>query len=312
MSEPTPHIEPEEERAPVTPLLREWTIHPAGFAVLVLALVFISYQLVGGLISFLLFGLDFGKNTHAVRVATMVSQYVLLLGPAVAMLYLQPWSIRQVLRLRWPRLGPSIAVIVSVLALQMAGQAWLEMQQFVLREYLLPDFLLPVLDAFEEMITELYSSLLGMHSLPEALFVWLVVGLTPALCEEGLFRGTVQYSFEKVLPARWAIVLSGGLFAAFHLNPVTLIPLTALGMWFSATVWRGKSIAYPVLGHAVNNTFAVVALYALDTEQLVPTSSGGALPFGPLLLILALALAVFAVFARMFWRMTAEPHADTM
>ena len=78
-----------------------------------------------------------------------------------------------------------------------------------------------------------------MHTPIEALTVWMVVALTPAICEEVLFRGTVQHAFEKKMRLRWAFLLTGAIFSFFHLNPVTFIPLALLGTYFSVLTWRG-------------------------------------------------------------------------
>ncbi len=288
----------------------DWTIHPVGFAFLVLGASFAAYQLLGGVITYLLFGLDVAKHVQGMRIATILSQLMFLVGPAVLLLYFQPWSFRKVFRLSPPRAVPLMAVLVSIVAFQFFGPVYLDSQQHVLRQYLLPDALLPVLDAFEKMVGKMYESLLIMRSPGEALFVLFVVGITPAVCEEILFRGTVLYSLERGLRVRWALLLTGVMFAMFHLNPVTFVPLALLGAWLGLMVWRGNSIWYAVVGHAMNNTIAVLALYALDTESLVSTPAPGDMPDLATLAIGGVGLAVFLASVLLFWDNT-RPQTDS-
>jgi membrane protease YdiL (CAAX protease family) len=291
--------------------IHNWTIHPVGFGIAVLAIAFVAYQLIGGLITYFLFGVDVAGNVQSMRAVTVLSQLLFLVGPAVALLYLQPWNAVEVFRLRAPALAPLLPVAISVLGAQFFGQVYLDVQQHVLRSYLLPDALLPLLDSFEKMISELYESLLVMRSPGEALFVLFVVGFTPAVCEEALFRGTVQYSFERVLRMRWVLLLTGAIFAMFHLNPLTFVPLTLLGAWLGFVVWRGGSIWYAVIGHALNNSLAVVSLYMLETDSFVPKLDPGAFPDAATVLLGVAGLAAFLLSVLWFWRLTARPRHDS-
>jgi membrane protease YdiL (CAAX protease family) len=183
----------------------------------------------------------------------------------------------------------------------------MELQQHVLRQYLLPESVLPLLDKFEDLIQEMYGTLLAMHSPLEALFVWLVIAITPGICEEVLFRGSVQWSFEKGMRLRWAVLLNGAIFSMFHLNPITFIPLALLGMYFAVITWRGGSLGYSVAGHIVNNSIAVIALYVFESESLLPTDGAEATPSVIALAVSGtVALAVFLASLSYFWKLTAQ------
>lgn len=286
-------------------------LHPVAFALLLVLVTFVGYQLLGGVITYLLFGLDTASNVAGVRAVTVVSQLLFLMLPSVLLLRFMGWNLREALRLRMPRLMPLLVVVVSVIALQFVVQAWVELQQHVMRRYLLPDALLPILDMFEEMIQELYGTLLAMHTPAEAITVWFVIALTPALCEEVLFRGAVQYSFEKKMRLRWSFLLSGAIFSFFHLNPVTFIPLALLGVYFSVITWRGDSLGYAITAHATNNTIAVVAMYFFQSENLLPVeAASGAPSLGMYAASGSIALTVFAVCVWYFWTLTAPRAAE--
>jgi membrane protease YdiL (CAAX protease family) len=284
---------------------------PVLFGFIVLLLAFFAYQILGGLITFLLFGFGSEENMQGMRLVTMIAQFVFLLAPAIIVLRLQHWSIQDALRLRWPRILPLLAVVIAVIALQFVVQVYVEAQQYVLRNYLLPDALLPLLDEFEQLIEELYGKLLAMHSPVEAVFVWLVVAVTPGICEEVLFRGTVQSSFERGMRLRWAFLLSGVIFSLFHLNPVTFVPLAMLGVFFAVITWRGRSLGYAMVGHITNNTLAVVALYFFRSESMLPTDGAGSDPSATALAVSGgLGLLVFAVSLGMFWKLTRDHEQE--
>ena len=285
---------------------------PVLFGLLLLAVVFVAYQVLGGLISFLLFGFGSDEQVQGMRLVTMLSQVLFLLLPSVFLLRMMRWDWRHVLRLRMPRLAPLLLVVVGVVSLQFVVQAYMEAQQFLLRNYILPESVLPLLDKFEDLLQELYGTLLGMHSPLEALFVWLVVAVTPGICEEVLFRGSVQWSFEKGMRLRWAFLLNGAIFSMFHLNPVTFVPLALLGTYFAVITWRGASLGYAVTGHVVNNSIAVLALYVFETESLLPADAAGAGPSPAALAVTGtVAMAVFLASLLLFWQLTARKDAES-
>jgi membrane protease YdiL (CAAX protease family) len=303
---------PQEQPTAVPHITIPELMHPALFGLLLLAVVFVAYQVLGGLISFLLFGFGGDEQVQGMRLVTMLSQVLFLLLPSVLLLRMMRWDWRRALRLRMPRLAPLLLVVVGVVALQFVVQAYMEAQQFLLRNYILPDSVLPLLDKFEDLLQELYGTLLGMHSPLEALFVWVVVAVTPGICEEVLFRGSVQWSFEKGMRLRWAFLLNGVIFSMFHLNPVTFVPLALLGMYFAVITWRGASLGYAVTGHVVNNSIAVLALYVFETESLLPADAAGAGPSPAALAVTGtVALAVFLASLLLFWQLTARDDAES-
>lgn len=286
---------------------RRFELPPVMFAFLVLGVVFLAYQILGGLITYLLFGFSpDAEHIQGMRLVTMISQVVFLLLPAIWLLRLQDWSIPEVMRIRSVHPGVVILVVVSVIALQFTMQAYIEIQQHVLKHYLLPDALLKLLESFEELIEDLYRKLLVMRSPGEFLFVWLVVALTPAVCEEVLFRGTVQTAFERGMRTSWALLATGVIFALFHLNPVMFVPLAILGTYFSVLTWRSGSIITAVIGHVTNNTIAIISLYFLGNDALLPEAAAGELPLAEILAGGAGGALVFTVCVVLIWRLTAS------
>ena len=103
-----------------------------------------------------------------------------------------------------------------------------------------------------------------------ARLAWLLflLALTPAMCEEVVFRGVLLGGTRTL--ATWRIlVLNGVVFGAFHLSletPVRFLPTAWLGIVITWTVLRTGSIWTGVLMHFLNNG-AIVLLASVPTLQ---------------------------------------------
>jgi len=60
-----------------------------------------------------------------------------------------------------------------------------------------------------------------------------LIALTPAICEEALFRGAILRGFAAGLPRIMAAVITGLLFGLFHLDLWRLLPTALLGIALS-------------------------------------------------------------------------------
>lgn len=113
----------------------------------------------------------------------------------------------------------------------------------------------------------------------------LVVAVMPAICEECVFRGAITSGLSKY--KKWIIiVLSGLMFALFHMNVQQLIYQFVLGMALASVMLTTGSIVYTMLLHFFNN-FVV-----LFTNYIAPTSSDTIVPTTVMDHILPFVLAV--------------------
>jgi uncharacterized protein len=285
-------------------------LHPALFGFLVVVATFVTYQVIGGIITFLIAGAEVTEqNVQVMRAVTMGSQFLLLMAPALIALRLQGWPAREVLKIRAPRLSHVVLVSIAAIALQLVFQSYTMAQDYVVNHYLIPDSLQPLFKKFNEFIEGIYLKLMVMRSPGEMLFVILVIAVTPALCEEVLFRGVVQDAFGRSMRLRWSFLLSAIIFAVFHFNPMAFIPITVLGVFFSIIVWRGRSLFLSIIAHVVNNAFAVLSLYfGGDTSAAMHDAAVGP-SFATALWLSAIALPVFLACVYLFWRDT-RPTVD--
>lgn len=288
---------------------------PAGvFAALALIGIFILYQIVGGALTLILFGLDISAaDTTGIRVATMVGQILFLLLPTVILARLRFPSVTNIFRLGGINVKEIAAVIIAVVALQQVLQGYLLVQEAIPVGF--PPVVQRFIDEVKQMMKQMYDMLTAAESLPEFLFVVLVIAVTPAVCEELLFRGLIQRTLERSSVERYglrAAVLAGVIFGLYHLNPFTLIPLMALGVYFGFVVYRTQNILPAIVAHFCNNFLACLVLYLRLDENFValsPTERPDALT---LALNILLGAVVFLAATYYLVRITKRPAAGAL
>ena len=105
------------------------------------------------------------------------------------------------------------------------------------------------------------TMLVQAHSPSELLFVIIVVALTPAICEELLFRGLIQKNLTLATNKKWGFVFTGMIFGLYHVNPFLVVPLVSLGVLFGFFMARSGTIVIPMAAHFINNLVSVVGVY---------------------------------------------------
>ncbi|QDT04065.1 CAAX amino terminal protease self- immunity [Rubripirellula lacrimiformis] len=86
----------------------------------------------------------------------------------------------------------------------------------------------------------------------------MMIGATPAICEEFLFRGYVQTRLVRSFHPLIGIFVASFLFAAFHMDLVHVIAVFPMGMFLGVISYRSGSLFPAMLGHFVNNVISVV------------------------------------------------------
>lgn len=138
--------------------------------------------------------------------------------------------------------------------------------------------------------------------LQQAGLVAVAAGLAP-VCEEIAFRGYLQSALRLRLRDGAALAVGAVLFAAMHLNPVSLPGLLLLGALFGWLALRTGSVWPGVAAHAANN--AVASLIAVA----VPDAAGRAEPAELLSALALLAVGLAALPALRMALTRAAPEA---
>ena len=269
-----PTSTPETTSLPVAPerlrLIRR--IEPVPFAIITLALVFFLYQAVGGGITLLLFkGAITEDNVQLVRWATLVGQIVFILIPTLILMRLRAPRVIEFARLKVPDYKEILLTAVAVFALQQVLQGYMLLQDAIP----VPAGLERILDQIKDLIEQTYLVLVTAHTPLELLFVVVVVALVPAVSEELLFRGLIQRSFEQVVVGPRGAIITGIIFAAFHLIPYSVVPLAILGCYLGYIVYRSQNITVAISAHFFNNFVACVAAYLQVEDNFVALAPSG-------------------------------------
>lgn len=116
-----------------------------------------------------------------------------------------------------------------------------------------PDVMAEMQETMAEMITTFLKSdnalLLGVFH----------IGVVPAICEEIMYRGYVQRALEKSWGIIAAILISGALFGAYHLQISNIVPLATLGIFLAYLTYVSDSLIPAMVAHFVNNGGQVIA-----------------------------------------------------
>ena len=113
------------------------------------------------------------------------------------------------------------------------------------------------------------KELAQVGTFPEFLSVVFVFALTPAVCEELFFRGYIQQNYNRSMSTGRAILLTGCVFAFFHLSAANLLPLALLGCYIGYIYSRTGNIAFPFFIHLANNLAALLLLLCSGKGDLI-------------------------------------------
>jgi membrane protease YdiL (CAAX protease family) len=195
-----------------------------------------------------------------IRISMVVAQLVLMLAPTLWLVrHWHTQGVRSYIRLR-PSPFPQVILAVASAVLFFPFNVYFS---GLLTE------MLNIPHQFVAISQRLFSASTG----GEFLFVVLVVAVTPAICEEILFRGYAQRTFERSLGWK-SIVLVGILFGLFHMQPLGLFSLSGLGLMFGFFFYFGKSLLPGMAAHFTNNFLVVLSLYLAAGGEAGPLGAG--------------------------------------
>jgi sodium transport system permease protein len=187
---------------------------------------------------------------HGIVSLILITQYACFLLPVVALAVWMKLPLRETFSLRRPHWRSVIGCVL------LGASSSLAIAGFALR--LLPP---------PESLAEGMEKMILLGDVPASLWlVWFVVAITPALCEETLFRGVILSGFRRMGP--WsAILISALLFGLAHASIYRLLPTFALGVVLGYAAWRSGSIYCSILIHALNNGLIATLVHYLARQN---------------------------------------------
>ncbi len=199
---------------------------------------------------------------------------LLLLGIALAGALVFRQRLREVFPIHRPRLKPVFATLLT-----WGGCYLTVLFSTLILIYLFPEGFLDVSDSM--------NSIFSTTPLPVTFFI---VAVMPAICEEAVHRGFIQYTFRNVRSSFVVILCIGIIFGIFHMDPYRFLPTALLGMGLAYLMLRTRNMLYPALFHFLNNTLSVIASSGSSTTPDLPES----FYTGPMMMM---SIGVYLIFA---------------
>lgn len=197
------------------------------------------------------------ENARSLLVANTIGQVLALAVPVILIAGFHSRQKWEFLRLRSPDWTLMLLSVFGLIGLTPIAW-WLGNLNAAIP---LPDWVKLMEESQLELIEQVLEQNLGI------VFSLFVMAVTPAFCEEILFRGYLQRQFERSMGAVWAIIIVGCIFGLFHLRLSQVIPLSVIGMYLAYLTWRSGSLWLAIVIHFANNAFAVVLGVYLSNQS---------------------------------------------
>lgn len=136
-----------------------------------------------------------------------------------------------------------------------------------------PDALAPLelwMREAEDAAAELQERFLSGTSYLDLIINIVIMAITPAICEELLFRGVLQNQLEKWFKnAHIAVWVAAIIFSAIHFQFYGFLPRMVLGAALGYLLVYGKSLWLPIVSHCVNNSLAVITAWGANKLEIM-------------------------------------------
>jgi len=188
-----------------------------------------------------------GSMTQSIDLVSgiAISQWLLILTPVLAFLSWGSVDFKVALNITWP---PAWSVVAAVL---MGSGFWYVISLGI--NLLVPEDVLAMdsqFKALQEILTR------AVNDTP----LWallLVLAISPAVCEEALFRGFLLRAFVRYSKVSTAIWASALLFGVFHMSLIRFVSTMLMGVILAILALRSASIVPAILFHALHNGIIV-------------------------------------------------------
>ncbi|HZX20785.1 MAG TPA: type II CAAX endopeptidase family protein [Clostridia bacterium] len=177
----------------------------------------------------------------------IITQYIIILLPPIIYIAVKKLSIKETLKLNRISLKHSFLIVCITLLIY------------------------PVAIFGNTLLMTIISFLgnLNIPQLPmatnknEYIVLLFIISISAGICEEIFFRGFILSGYER-MGKKKAIIFSAILFGFFHFNIYNLAGPIILGLVFGYLVLETDSIFAGMIGHMVNNGFAVTLGFILN------------------------------------------------
>ncbi|MBN1799730.1 MAG: CPBP family intramembrane metalloprotease [Spirochaetales bacterium] len=196
-----------------------------------------------------------------VLIVTGAAQYSILFG--LSYFLVKKWHTKQIaeyafyLRFSLPGLVIGIASAFVIIPVVEFISYW---------SYLL----FPILEKMQKATAGLFTA----YNPWEMILLLFVIGVTPAFCEEFLFRGYFQRTLQRKLKTPWHFIISGAIFALFHFQLLSLPALVVIGIYLGFLYYVFGSIYVTMAAHLLYNSTLIILCNFEPGEGLFFTATG--------------------------------------
>lgn len=145
---------------------------------------------------------------------------------------------------------------------------------------------------FPEEVSEIGNSLNAQFTSVSFLVSILIVAVSPAVCEEAVFRGVFLRSFYKSEKWKWAVILLNGLIFGFFHGGFRWVPTAFLGCALAYICIETGNMFYCMIFHFVNNAVPLLLTYASSSVLEEAAQQGVSLETVPIA-----SIGLYVVFA---------------
>jgi membrane protease YdiL (CAAX protease family) len=201
------------------------------------------------------------------KIVLVAQQLGLFLAPAIFLSVVERNKLNNFYRLQPPKADLLLWVaVLSICWMPIMGLVMEWNQKMVFPQYL--KGLENWMRSMEDAGAKTTEAILKMKSPGDLLINLLVVAVTPAICEEFIFRGALQRTIFRVKTnPHIAIWISAVIFSAIHFQFFGFLPRLLLGAAFGYVYYWTGSIWYAVFAHFLNNAYAVCVAYYLQMNN---------------------------------------------
>jgi membrane protease YdiL (CAAX protease family) len=260
---------------------------------------FILYQGVGGLLTLAIFGFDIqNAPVNSVRLMTIAGQILFMLLPSLILAKAFYEDVGYIIRFNLPRWEEIFLFAIGLAILTPLMEYFLTIQNHFFTVWSANSSFIHTiktyLDRLDDLVDKTYGNLLLARSIFDGILVVIVAAVIPAICEEVMFRGFIQKSFEFKLKPFTSALITAIFFGLYHFNPYALIPLIALGLYFGFAAYLSGSIFVPISLHFINNFMAVIFYFIFGDDDVINTAVSKSFDLSSSLMIFCGLSALFA------------------
>lgn len=234
---------------------------------------FLLYHIIGALLTISLVGVDVANaDPLIIRLTQITGQVLFILVPAFLFTRWIYGDITTILRFRAPKITGAILFSLGMIVLIPLLNNFITIQNYAFQELAksseFVNSIKILLDELNQLVEDAYKTILSIRTGFDAVLVFLLVAITPAVCEETMFRGFIQKSLEVKFTPFLGALITAVFFSLYHFNPYGFIALVTLGTYFGFAAYKTNSIFVPMILHFLNNLFAALIYYFFEDETL--------------------------------------------